>query len=390
MKKVQFYVCLCLMMSVIFASCDNDDGLEDTHEDITLLVSETTVREPGGSVSASEVECMQIKEANSQEWKLIPMGSISGFDYERGHSYELEVHKTTLANPPADGLNVTYSLIRVVSDVVPSTSEQPEKVPDEAKFKLKLGQVMTFMGQYDFDSEPPLPAPFDKLIFQIVDYYDDYAYFGFPKFLDYYDSIVVSSPVMPDTYCVYKSTKTESGMSKSFESQWSSYFYETYNFTICLKGYKDNEVKYEYKLRIMMRQRDFIGIDWDKCGVALLNPKTETIYNILDTRYEFLLTDTQETNKTAYVIINLARTSDITEEEYPERQKEGLRWMLRKYLGDKTYQSKADFKTLPEDVEVVETYENNTTRTALLYSPGDDTHQEKYYVIAEAKKSYGS
>ena len=57
-------------------------------------------------------------------------------------------------------------------------------------------------------------------------------------------------------------------------------------------------------------------------------PETNGIYNILDTRYEFLLTDTQ--------IVN-------------------------------------------------ETYENSTTRVAIVHQNVDDLYEEGYYAIAESK-----
>ena len=62
-----------------------------------------------------------------------------------------------------------------------------------------------------------------------------------------------------------------------------------------------------------------------------------------------------------------------------------MRWLLEKHLGKHPSQTAADFKTLPQDADIVEIYGNNTTRAALLHSKGDDTHEEYYYVIAEPK-----
>ena len=70
--------------------------------------------------------------------------------------------------------------------------------------------------------------------------------------------IEMSSPGLPDTFTVYK----DEGTSFSFTSQWGSYFWETTDFPLFLKGYKDGELIYEYSITQVMRQRDFIGIDW--------------------------------------------------------------------------------------------------------------------------------
>lgn len=134
-----------------------------------------------------------------------------------------------------------------------------------------------------------------------------------------------------------------------------------------------------------MRERDFLGVDWKNGSVALANPKTNGIYNVLDTRYEFLLTDTQKVNETCYIKIQVPNSSHLTDAEYLKAQEEGLRWLLEKHLGEKSSLTASDFKTLPKGVDVVETYENNTTRVAIVHRNADDLHEECYYAIAESK-----
>ena len=204
-------------------------------------------------------------------------------------------------------------------------------------------------------------------------------------FLKYYDLIEMSSPVLPDTYCVYRYSADENGTEESFTSQWGSYFYEKTDFPICLKGYKDGKLIYEYSTTLVMRERDFLGVDWKNGSVALANPKTNGIYNVLDTRYEFLLTDTQKVNETCYIKIQVPNSSHLTDAEYLKAQEEGLRWLLEKHLGEKSSLTASDFKTLPKGVDVVETYENNTTRVAIVHRNADDLHEECYYAIAESK-----
>ena len=83
--------------------------------------------------------------------------------------------------------------------------------------------------------------------------------------------------------------------------------------------------------------------------------------------------------------IKVAFASDLTDAENLKRQENGLRWLLEKHLGYRTFETVADFKTLPEDACIVETYGNDTTRAALLYFASDNFHEACYYIITEPK-----
>jgi len=58
---------------------------------------------------------IRIKEDNVSYWLNLPIDGIEGFNYEVGFEYRLKVLKTYLANPPADGLDVRYKLIELIS-----------------------------------------------------------------------------------------------------------------------------------------------------------------------------------------------------------------------------------------------------------------------------------
>ena len=371
---------LLTVISVIWTGCEKDQPNDIYYDDIVMYVSETTVWDAAGIGDAPAVEYMQVREAQSSEWKKLAMGSIKGFDYTHGHAYELEVRKITLANPPADGPNTSYALIRIINDTYIETPEQPDELPDEAKFKLKMAQLTPFMNL-----DTKLAAPFDFLTFKILNHKDEYNFPGKPEFLQYYDSIVMSSPILPDTYCVYQNKSDENGSYEKFTAQWSSYFFEKSDFTISLKGYKGNDVIYEFSTNQIMRERDFLGVDWKNGNITIINPRTTLVYSILDTHYEFLITDTQMIDDIGYVMIKVADSSGLTNAEYLKEQETGLRWLLKKHLGEKTFINTDDFKTLPENTDIVETYENNATRAALLHKKGSATHEECYIVIAESK-----
>ncbi len=360
-----------------FVSCDKNE-LADKVETIRMYVSaETGTYKPWGSDTS--VECMLVKEDGELEYAPLAFGSIKGFDYVHNHAYELEVYKTTLANPPADGSNTTYTLLEIINDIPPVTPE-PETLPEEAKFKLKMVELTPFM-----DLETPLAAPFDFLTFQILSHNDEYTFPALPDFLNYYDLIEMSSPDLPDTYCIYRYSVDEGVAKRHFTSQWGSYFYEKTDFPICLKGYKDGELIYEHSTTQRMRERDFLGVDWKKGSIALANPKTNCIYNILDIKYEFLLTNTQELNETCYIKIQVSNSSNLTGTDYLKEQEAGLKWLLEKHLGEKSSLPASDFKTLPEGADIVETYENSTTLVAILHQNADDMHDECYYAIAESR-----
>ena len=97
---------LLMLISVLWVGCDKDEPI-DKVEIIKMYVSaETGTYTPWGS--EVPVECMLVKEDGDLEYSHLAFGGIQGFDYVRGHEYELEVRKTTLANPPADGSNIAY------------------------------------------------------------------------------------------------------------------------------------------------------------------------------------------------------------------------------------------------------------------------------------------
>lgn len=374
-KYIQTF--LLLLISIIWVGCDKDE-LTEKVETIKMYVSaETGTYQPWGS--DIPVECMLVKEEGELEYSHLAFGGISGFEYVRGHEYELEVCKTTLANSPADGSGIAYTLLKIIRDTPPAIPE-PEELPEEAKFKLRMVQLTPFMNL-----DTPLAAPFDFLTFRILNHNDEYTFPVLPEFLKYYDLIEMSSPVLPDTYCIYSCVTDESGTKENFTSQWGSYFFEKADFPISLKGYKNGKLIYEYSTTQLMRERDFLGVDWKNGSIAIANPKTNSVYNVLDTRYTFLLTDTQKENDTCYIKIRVSNSSNLSDTEYLKEQKAGLKWLLEKHLGEKSSLPASDFKTLPEGADIVETYENSTTRVAILHQYADDMHEECYYAIAEAK-----
>lgn len=102
-------------MIMLLTSClNNDDKPKDWSETVTVYVSaETGEYTPWGSEKT--FEGMKIRETDTVDWDVVHFKTIDGFSYEKGHTYTLKVKKTHLENPPADGSNIKYQLIKILS-----------------------------------------------------------------------------------------------------------------------------------------------------------------------------------------------------------------------------------------------------------------------------------
>ncbi|WP_312991819.1 DUF4377 domain-containing protein [Chryseobacterium flavum] len=60
------------------------------------------------------MKCLQVKEKASDSWTNF-YSNIEGFTYEPGYEYVLKVKTENIANPPADGSSIKYTLVKQVS-----------------------------------------------------------------------------------------------------------------------------------------------------------------------------------------------------------------------------------------------------------------------------------
>ena len=60
------------------------------------------------------MKCLQVKETQSGNWTNF-YSNIEGFTYEPGYEYVLKVKTEKIANPPADGSSIKYTLVNQVS-----------------------------------------------------------------------------------------------------------------------------------------------------------------------------------------------------------------------------------------------------------------------------------
>lgn len=111
--KGLFGILLLFLCAINLVSCDDED-LHDKVTQVKMFVSgEKGMYQPLGA--PAPIDCMLVKEEGEDEYRPLGFSGIAGFEYEKGYMYELLLKKTVLANPPADGSNVTYELIEVLS-----------------------------------------------------------------------------------------------------------------------------------------------------------------------------------------------------------------------------------------------------------------------------------
>lgn len=116
-----FFPFLLLCVCLPFVACSDDDEAKDEVVKMKMMVSSQTdvMYGPFDSEQLHPFECMLVSSPESTgQWVKMPFGQIEGFNYVKGHAYELLVERTKLANPPADASCYRYKLLSIVSDKV--------------------------------------------------------------------------------------------------------------------------------------------------------------------------------------------------------------------------------------------------------------------------------
>lgn len=112
------------IIAILTVGCSDDEPKDAVKEIKMSVSSETGTRYVWGS--EQPIECMLVmSEDNPGVWEQLDFNAIKGFTYKRGHEYYLSVERIILANPPADGSDRTYSLIRIIDDRLVTEPEVP-------------------------------------------------------------------------------------------------------------------------------------------------------------------------------------------------------------------------------------------------------------------------
>ena len=114
MKRMTVLIVAGLMaLSVLLTACTPTGGEVESGamegETKTLFVGPELVECTG----VAPQQCLQVREDPNADYELF-YNSIEGFTFEPGYEYELLVRVDTVANPPADGSSLQYTLVEVV------------------------------------------------------------------------------------------------------------------------------------------------------------------------------------------------------------------------------------------------------------------------------------
>lgn len=80
----------------------------------TIFINSTTKPCTNGVM---QTECLQVKwTKEQQDWEIF-YGTIEGFSPELGNEYELMIKEEKIENPPTDGSNIRYELVKIITTV---------------------------------------------------------------------------------------------------------------------------------------------------------------------------------------------------------------------------------------------------------------------------------
>jgi len=123
---------LLVFSAVLLLSCSSDDG-SVTQEEVTLFVNHFKTT---SFTSLDTVFLIQEDEAIGSDYYRDAF-TISGFDFEPGFTYKINVTKTTRQNPGVDFENVTYQFLSLIDK---------ETVPGNETFTVPLGRIFNVSG----------------------------------------------------------------------------------------------------------------------------------------------------------------------------------------------------------------------------------------------------
>ena len=260
------------------------------------------------------------------------------------------------------------------------TSDEPQSVvlsnewfPDECKFKLSV------------QTDNKLPSSFDLFTFKVLD--NEGRYSPFPKFTEYYDSIIWSAEAYPDNERIYYKEKTATSSGEKTVTQWASYFYQKEPLWTYLKGYKNGRVVHTDSLKLQFYPKDFLFINWKGTDIHL----TDTAIGIYCRLYkdvEFSVLPPHDKDGHIYAKVSLYPKQGEEDASLAIRAKEVLIGLMDYHLGASKAFDEASirerFHCLPSDVTPVTFWQTESTYAVLVLTSSDEFPQT-YYIHAEPK-----
>lgn len=136
-----------LLATFALAACSTTDAGEPVAETIAVF------HHPVECVGMTIQGCLLVKIDDEAEYGALSDG-IQGFSFEWGYTYDLEVDRFEVENPPADGSSIRRVLRRLV---------RKTRVPAGTEFEMALtgdGPVQPLGGdQYQWFNSPRFDCP---------------------------------------------------------------------------------------------------------------------------------------------------------------------------------------------------------------------------------------
>lgn len=108
-----------LFLVISFFGCSKDNEYSD---EVLIFIDSKYVDTPS---NIYPVKSLNIKIGDeNQDWIPFYNDSIEGFFYEEGFFYKLLVKRTFIKDPPQDGSNVNYELIKIIEKLKKNDHEK--------------------------------------------------------------------------------------------------------------------------------------------------------------------------------------------------------------------------------------------------------------------------
>ena len=107
---MKFYTLILGLLFLFGCSKDKKDGFTD---EIIMLVDSKYVDTLNSAIWHAD-KSLYIKIEGEGDWYPLYNNGIEGFDYVEGFDYKLQIQRTYVKNPPADGSHHIYKLIKIL------------------------------------------------------------------------------------------------------------------------------------------------------------------------------------------------------------------------------------------------------------------------------------
>lgn len=105
----------------------SDSSADQSSDGVVVLLSVGPALAPCTGII--ETQCLLVKRPGEDQWTFF-YDPIEGFDFQPGYNWTLEVRRTEVKNPPADGSSARWELIRIVEQVMERSTLRQLTVED--------------------------------------------------------------------------------------------------------------------------------------------------------------------------------------------------------------------------------------------------------------------